>query len=451
MSRPVLTPFMPATEIARRVASREVSAAEIMRECLTRIEKLDGAIHAWVHVAADVALKNAAEVDASVASGAPAGALTGVPLGVKDIFNTREMPSEMGSPIFKGFTPGNDARVVYDLRKAGAVFPGKTVTAEFAVHTPGPTCNPHDPKCMPGTSSSGSAAAVAAGMVPVSIGTQTAGSIVRPASYCGVYGFKPSFGLLPRTGMLKTTDSLDTVGFFATTASDVAVLFDATRVRGLDYPVAHAALTDPARQEKGARPWRIGVLENPPKWSHAEGYAKAAFAKYVERLEKLEGVEIVRVTLPEPFERAHEVHATIYDKTLSYYFREEFDQHTLISPVMYSIVERGRALTLEQYKAALDEQDDLARRFDTEVDRVDAWLTLSTGGAALEGLQNVDRPDSALVWSLCGAPVVSMPAFMQGHLPFGAQLVGRRHNDYKLLSLVAFLESNGVAKSSAES
>jgi Asp-tRNA(Asn)/Glu-tRNA(Gln) amidotransferase A subunit family amidase len=445
--RPAFTPFAAATEIARRVASGQTSAVDVMKDCLARIERLDPTIHAWAHVAPDVALAHAAFVDAQIAAGETPGTLAGVPLGVKDVYNTSAMPTQMGSPIFHGFTPGNDARVVFDLRRAGAVFPGKTVTAEFAVHTPGPTRNPHDPRCMPGTSSSGSAASVAAGMVPVAIGTQTAGSIIRPASYCGVYGFKPSFGLLPRTGMLKTTDSLDTVGYFARHVGDLLAMFDTTRVRGLDYPVSNAALSDPKRQHKGDRPWRIGVIENPPRASFAEPYAVAALAEYAERLGRTPGVEVVRVTLPEGMARAHDVHATIYDKTLSYYFKEEFDQHTLISPVMYAIVERGRALSLDQYKAALADQSAIAAVFDAAVDDCDAWLTLSTGGAALEGLDNKDRPDSCLVWTLCGAPTVSVPAFMHGHLPFGAQLIGRRYDDYKVLDLARHLESSGLGAS----
>lgn len=435
-----LPPLLSARDIARAVTSKQISAVEVASDCFARIEKLDPVIHAWVHVAPEVALKHARDIDRKIAAGVRVGPLAGVPLGVKDIFNTAEMPTEMGSPIWRGFTPGNDARVLYDLRMRGAVFPGKTVTAEFAVHTPGPTRNPHDPNHMPGTSSSGSAAAVAAGMVPVAIGTQTAGSIIRPASYCGVFGFKPSFGLIPRTGMLKTTDSLDTVGFFARTAGDLATLFDAARVHGRDYPIAHAALSDVRRQEKGDRPWRIGVIENPPKWDCSEDYARTALAAHVERLARTPGVEIVPVRLPDSFARAHDVHATIYDKTLSYYFKEEFEKHTLISAIMYEIIERGRAISLEQYRAALKEQHELATVFDAQVGACDAWLTLSTGGAALEGLDREDRPDSCLVWTLCGAPTANLPVFAHGHLPFGAQLIARKYNDYRLLALLRFLE-----------
>lgn len=441
-----LAPFPTAKEIVKRISSRELTAVDVIKDCLARIDSLEPYVKAWAFVAPEIALRHAAEVDAKIAAGGPIGSLAGVPLAVKDVFNTAEMPTEMGSPIWKDFTPGNDARVVNDLRLHGAVFPGKTVTAEFAVHTPGPTKNPHDPKHMPGTSSSGSAAAVAAGMVPVAIGTQTAGSIIRPASYCGIYGYKPSFGVIPRTAMLKTTDSLDTVGFFARTVEDLATLFQAGRVHGLDYPILHAAFIDDRRQKKtpANRPWKIGVIDTPPKWDHAEGYAKTALATFVEKLSRTQGVEVVDVKLPAPFARAHDVHATIYDKTLSYYFKEEFAQHTLVSPIMYDIVERGRKISLDQYKDALAEQDAIAALFDKEIDACDAWLTLSTGGAALEGLDNNDRPDSCLVWTLCGAPVCNLPVFAHGHLPFGAQIIGRKYNDYRVFDLLRFLAESGL-------
>lgn len=431
---------LSATQISKLVTSREVSAEEVLRQAFAQIERVEPKIHAWVHLSSEVGLKHAREVDAKVKAGEKVGRLAGVPVGIKDIFNTSEMPTEMGSPIWKGFTPGNDARVVWQIRAEDATFPGKTVTAEFAVHTPGPTKNPHNPEYMPGTSSSGSAAAVAALMVPVTLGTQTAGSIIRPASYNGVYGYKPSFGLIARTAMLKTTDSLDSVGFFARTVEDIATMFDITRLHGRDYPVSHVALSDKTRQSKGDGPWRIGIIDNAPKWEHAEPYAKEALAAYVAKLEKLPGVEIVRIRLPEPFFRAHDAHGVIYDKTLSYYFKDEFAKKTLISPVMYEIVTRGQALSLDQYKAALAEQDALAALLDKEIQGCHAWLTLSTGGAALKGLESVDRPDSCLVWTMCGAPTVSLPVFVKDNLPFGAQLIARKYNDYLLLDLLRFLE-----------
>ena len=436
-----------AGELAKLLKAKEVSAVEAAQSCLDSIGENDPKIHAWTYLNPELALAQAEAADKKLAAGT-GGKLCGVPIGVKDIFNTTDMPTQMGSPIFDGFTPGNDARVVHYLRMADAVVLGKTVTAEFAVHAPGPTRNPHHLDYIPGTSSSGSAAAVAARMVPLALGTQTAGSIIRPASYCGVYGFKPSFGLVPRTGMLKTTDSLDTVGMFARNVDDIGILFDIVRVHGIDFPIAHEIMNDPARQTTGGRAWRIGVLTG-PKWNNAEGYAQEAFKQFAARLADVPNVQVEAVTMPDSFNRAHEIHNTIYDKALAYYFKEEFVANTLVSPVMYDIVTRGNALTVAQYHAAMKEQtalqheidDFLAASFDVIVD-------LSTGGEALIGLDSVDRPDNCLIWTLCGVPSMNLPVFTGPNgLPFGAQIFARRYNDYLLLDFARHLEQHGVVAS----
>lgn len=435
---------LTATDIIAHLRARDFSATEVTRACLDSIVRLDSAIHAWVHVVPEIALKQAEAADCKLASG-QAGKLCGVPIGIKDIFNTADMPTQMGSPIWKDFTPGNDARVVHYLRMADAVLLGKTVTAEFAVHAPGPTCNPHNLEHTPGTSSSGSAASTAAYMVPLAIGTQTAGSTIRPASYCGVYGFKPSFGLVPRTGMLKTTDSLDTVGMFARSVEDLALLFDVIRVRGADYPISHTHLNDPARQTKGRRPWRIGLLQG-PKWRHAEAYAQQALLEFGRRLANVPEIEVEAVMLPESLQSAHEIHATIYDRALAYYFKEEFAAQTLVSSIMYDIVQRGNQLTLDQYKAALDAQSSLSHQLDQFlVDRFDVIVDLSTGGEALKGLDSVDRLDNCLIWTLCGVPTINLPVFTgPNRLPFGVQIFTRRYSDYLLLDFARYLHAHGV-------
>lgn len=437
---------LTATQLIARLRAGDCTAVDATRAALAQIERLNPAIRAWIHVAPELALRQAEAADRKLAEG-KGGALCGVPIGVKDIFNTADMPTQMGSPIWEGFTPGNDARVVHYLRMADAVLPGKTVTAEFAVHAPGPTRNPHNPEHMPGTSSSGSAAATAAGMVPLALGTQTAGSIIRPASYCGVYGFKPSFGLLPRTGMLKTTDSLDTVGFFARAVEDLALLFEIVRVHGMDYPISHAALNDPKRREKGASPWRVGLLRG-PKWENAEPYARQALEDFGRRLAAVPEVEVEEMTMPASFGRAHEIHATIYDRTLAYYFKEEFAAQTLVSPIMYDIVQRGNRLTLDQYKAALAAQNTLARECDEFLDgRYDIVIDLSTGGEAPKGLDSTDRLDNCLIWTLCGVPAINLPVFTGPlGLPFGAQIFARRYNDYLLLNFARHLRTHGLVQ-----
>lgn len=434
---------LTATEMVARLKTREFSAKELAQKHLDQIARLDEKVHAWAHLDPELTLKHAEAADKKLAAHT-GGVLCGLPVGIKDIFNTIDMPTQMGSPIWKGFTPGNDSRVVHYLRMADAVVLGKTVTAEFAVHAPGPTANPHHLDYMPGTSSSGSAAATAAFMAPASLGTQTAGSMIRPASYCGVYGFKPSFGLLPRTGMLKTTDSLDTIGFFARSVEDLGLIFDVVRVHGRDFPISEKALNDTARQNKSDRPWRVAVLQG-PKWNAAEPYAQKALKEFAQKLGSLPDIEIHDVVLSANFNRAHDIHTTIYDRTLAYYFKEEFTKHTLVSPVMYSIIERGNRLTVEDYARAMGEQAALSQELDEFLTGYDIVLDLSTGGEALKGLKSNDRLDNCLIWTLCGVPAVNLPVFTGPNgLPFGAQVFARRYNDYLLLNFLRYLKSCGL-------
>jgi Asp-tRNA(Asn)/Glu-tRNA(Gln) amidotransferase A subunit family amidase len=435
---------LTATQLLPLLKAREISARELTQALLDGIARTEPLLHAWTWLDPELALRQADEADRQLAAGT-GGPLCGLPVGVKDIFNTRDMPTQMGSPLFADFTPGNDARVVHYLRMAGATMLGKTVTAEFAVHAPGPTCNPHHLSYIPGTSSSGSAAGVAAHMVPVALGTQTAGSIIRPASYCGVFGFKPSFGLVPRTAMLKTTDTLDTVGVFGRCVDDVALMFETIRVHGIDFPIAHEILNDPARQTIGDRPWRVAVLRG-PRWDDAEPYAQQALQDFALRLADVANVHVEHLVLPESFRKAHDIHATIYDKALAYYFKEEFEAHTLVSPVMYDIVTRGNQLTPEQYQQALKQQNALAHELDALLAaQYDIVVDLSTGGEALKGLDSVDRPDNSLIWSLCGVPTMNLPLFTGPlGLPFGAQIFTRRYQDYLLLSFARHLQAQGV-------
>ncbi|MGZ8346701.1 MAG: amidase [Allosphingosinicella sp.] len=435
-----------ALEIADAVRAGCLTAVAAAEASLNQIDRWDESIKAWVHVDREMALANAAAVDIRVRAGEKVGALAGVPVGIKDIFNVNRMPCEMGSPIWKGFRPGNDARVVHYLRMADALFPGKTVTAEFAVHAPGPTENPHRRGYIPGTSSSGSAAAVAAYMVPVALGTQTAGSIIRPASYCGIYGFKPSFGVVPRTGMLKTTDTLDTVGWFARNPEDLSALFDIMRVKGRDYPILEEAFGDRARQERPAgRPWRIGLIRG-PQWAQADASTRSAIEQLAARLSALDEVEVEEAAAPAELAEAHEIHSIIYDRALAYYFKEEFRQHTLVSAQIYEIVERGNGLNLADYQAAMSRQTETARAMERLfLGGYDVLLDMATAGEALEGLETVDRPDHALIWTLCGLPAVSVPLLTgTTGLPLGAQFVARRYNDPRLFNFLAWLSEKGV-------
>ncbi|MDP3564051.1 MAG: amidase [Methanoregula sp.] len=422
---------------------------DVAEICISQVRKTEDRSLAWESFSEEILRRQAKAVFSGMQNNMPVRPLEGIPVGIKDIFNTSEFPTQMGSPLWKGFTPGNDARLVYYLKQAGAVIPGKTVTAEFAVHTPGKTLNPHDPARTPGTSSSGSAAAVALGMVPAALGTQTAGSIVRPASFCGVYGSKPSFGLLPRTGSLKTTDSLDTPGFFTLHCSDLERLFNVLRVHGSNYPISNAAFEDKKRQNKPkSRPWKVAFVRT-HTWDNAFPYAKKAIASWISRLAEEKDITVTETDLPECMAESHRVHATIYNKTLSYYFKEEFKQNQLVSEIMNDLIVQGNSLSVTEYLSALKEQVQLESEMDLFMKDFDIMISLSTAGEA-PLRDEVERPDPALIWTLTHLAVVSAPLFVSpGGLPFGAQIVARRYNDPLLFKFCRTLNERGLIPDSS--
>lgn len=431
-------------DILKKTGNKEITPEEIAKQCIERIREYNDKYKVWVCYD-EKKLNEQSEMSSErIRSGETIRNLEGIPVGVKDIFNTYDFPTQMGSPLWKGFTAGNDARVVYYLKEAGAVIPGKTDTAEFAVHAIGNCLNPHDISRTPGTSSSGSAVAVALGMVPAAIGTQTAGSIVRPASFCGVYGCKPSFGLIPRTGMLKTTDSLDTIGFFTSKYEDLQTMFEVIRVHGSNYPLSDNALNDEKRQNKSPdKPWKIAFVKT-HTWENAFDYAKESITEFVKKINDLNEAEVEFAELPESVRHSHTVHQTIYDKTLSYYFQEELQNPELISPVMNEIFVRGRKISVEQYHKALRDQELITNDMDGFFQKYDVLISLSTAGEA-PPREETERPDPSLIWTLSHLPVVCAPAFVSpGGLPFGVQFVTRKYNDKLLFRFTDYLRESGL-------
>jgi Asp-tRNA(Asn)/Glu-tRNA(Gln) amidotransferase A subunit family amidase len=426
---------LTATEYLARYWRGEVSALDYARAAADRVEQFDPAIRAFHRFDRARLEERARRIDTVWRAEGRRGLMPGVPVGVKDVFNTYDFPTGMGSPILDRYTPGNDARVVSNIRLEGGLVPGKTATAEFAVHHPGPTVNPWDPRRSPGTSSSGSAAAVAARMVPLGLGTQTAGSTIRPASYCGVIGWKPSFGLLPRTAMLKTTDTLDTVGLLARSVDDAALLFEVCRVRGPNYPVSDAALADPARQTVRGRPWRIGLLEGPKRAFEAAA-PRAGLDALARKLEAA-GMVVEPYRLPPAFDRAHDIHERVYRKALAYYFKREWaERPDMFSPTLAAMIAGGMTIPPEEYQAGLAAQNEMARLFDADLQRLDAVLCLATADDAPLGLDGQDLPDHCLIFTLCGAPAMTLPLLTGSNgLPVGAQIATRKYADYKLLAL----------------
>jgi len=411
---------------------------ELIASCFRQIKRHDHWIHAFAHYDEHFAMQLAIALDTADKG----GALYGVPIGVKDIYNTQHFPTEMGSPIWKGFTPGNDSRGVFSLKQEGAIVMGKTVTAEFAVHYPGPTVNPHDPERTPGTSSSGSAAAVAASMVPIALGSQTAGSTIRPASYCGIYGFKPTFGIIPRTGVLKTVDTLDHVTLFARSIEDIALAFSVMRVKGPDYPYVHENLENVEKQES-KKHWNIAFIKT-HLWGNWEPYAKEAIVRYAEDIRLLPNYSVEEVKIPTLLQDAHTIHEIIYCKGISYYYKEEYSMNKdKLSDVFRKMIEKGMTYTKNDYVNALGNRKKMVDALDRLFEKYDAILTLSTAGIAKKGLYSVDTIDSCLIWTLCEVPSFNLPVFRgPENMPFGAQIIGRKYHDIKVLHLLEDLKKN---------
>ena len=427
------------SDIHRQFEDGSLDPVTVAEACIACFNRFNPEFHAWVCFDPEALIRGALSVRESLARKTSLRALEGIPVGVKDVFNTTDFPTQMGSVLWRGFTPGNDARVVYYLKNAGGLIAGKTVTAEFAVHALNETLNPHNVELTPGTSSSGSAVSVALGMVPVAIGTQTGGSIIRPASFCGVYGFKPSFGLIPRTASLKTTDSLDTIGFFVSHPSDMRRVLEVVRVHGPNFPLSYRALKDNDRQNKPAtRPWKVALVKT-HTWSHAPEYAKESLLNFALRLGSQKEVDLVEVVLPTEMEQTHEVHSTIYDKSLCYYFKEEYQSQDKISLTMREMIARGERISVEKYHAALETQNRLITEMDDFLIDFDAVICLATAGGA--PLRNVhENPDPALMWTLTHLPAISAPVFTSpGGEPFGLQIVSRKYNDHLLTSFIDYL------------
>jgi Asp-tRNA(Asn)/Glu-tRNA(Gln) amidotransferase A subunit family amidase len=417
-----------------------VTSVEVVQACLARVREIDEQVQAWTFLDPEHALAQARAADEHRLSGQPIGALHGVPVGLKDIIDTADMPTENGSVLHAGRTPSRDASVVSLLRVAGAVILGKTVTTEFATRTPGKTRNPHDPAHTPGGSSSGSAAAVAAGMVPLALGSQTTGSTIRPASYCGVYGFKPTHGLIPRHGMFQLSRTLDHVGLFARNVEDIALL--------LEELAAHDE-RDLDSRPRARVPYRVVAAEEPPLtpmfafvktslWDRVDADAREAFAELVAHLgDRIEELELVT-----PSDEVLEWQRAIAGAELAINLRREWDKgRDKLSPALRARIEQGREVRAVDYLRALGRIPELnASLTGLFEQRYDAILTPAAFGTAPKGLESTGDPAFCALWTLCGMPALNVP-LMQGAngLPLGVQLVGARHRDAQLLRTARWL------------
>jgi Asp-tRNA(Asn)/Glu-tRNA(Gln) amidotransferase A subunit family amidase len=427
------------TQAAAEIREGRLTSTELTADCLERVREVDETVRAWAFLDRDHALRQADAADQQRKEGRAAGPLHGVPVGVKDIFDTGDMPTELGSPLWTGRTPRRDAAVVARLRAAGAVILGKTVTTEYAYLQPGKTTNPHDPGRTPGGSSSGSAAAVAAHMVPGAIGSQTNGSVIRPAAFCGVVGFKPTHGLIPRTGALLLSRALDHVGVFARTVEDVALL--AETLAGFDEedpdtrPAARPPLASVAASEPPLPP-RLAFVRS-PVWEQALPVTRRAFAELVDTLDEA----VTEVEVGPGFARAVEMHRAIMEVEMAHNLHRDYDKGgERLSPVLRALIERGRARAAVDYTAALAGIPALNRALEAVFDEYDAIVTPAAPGEAPRGLESTGNPIFCTVWTYLGTPAVTLPLLRSEEgMPLGVQLVARRDNDARLLRTARWL------------
>jgi Asp-tRNA(Asn)/Glu-tRNA(Gln) amidotransferase A subunit family amidase len=428
-------------EAAVDIREGRITSAELVADCLKRIDEVDGEVQAWAFLDRDHAMMQAEAADLHRKQGKAVGPLHGVPIGVKDIFDTGDMPTELGSPLWAGRTPRQDAAAVARLRASGAVIMGKTVTAEYAYFHPGKTRNPHDPARTPGGSSSGSAAAVAAAMVPGAIGTQTNGSVIRPAAFCGVVGFKPTHGLIPRTGALLLSRTLDHVGVLTRTVEDAALL--AETMVGFDEedpdtrPVARPPLAAVAASEPPLPP-RFAFVRS-PAWEHADKTTQEAFAELVDA-----AGDVSEVELGESFNRAIEMHRTVMEVEMAHNLHRDYEKgRDQLSASLRQIIERGRKRLATEYTGAVAAIQPLNQALDFVFDEYDAILTPAAPGEAPRGLESTGDPVFSTIWTYLGTPALTLPLLRsEAGLPLGVQLVGRRGNDARLLRTARWLAKN---------
>jgi Asp-tRNA(Asn)/Glu-tRNA(Gln) amidotransferase A subunit family amidase len=427
-----------ATDAARAIQGGVFSSEQLIEACLARIRALEPQVQAWQALDESHVLMQARARDLDRREGRPCGPLHGVPVGLKDIIDTADLPTEDGTVLHAGRTPLSDAAVVASLRASGAVIMGKTVTTELATYTPGKTRNPHNFEHTPGGSSSGSAAAVAAGMVPLALGTQTNGSVIRPASFCGVYGFKPTHGLVPRHGILKLSRTLDTVGVFARSLDDIALV--AEQIIGYDErdpdtrPRARIPLLSVLAQEPPLPP-RLAFVKT-PIWERADETTREAFAELAEVL----GAHCEEYRLPESLRDAWDWLRTIMETEMAFNLELEWERgRDQLSAPLRSQLERGREVRAFDYQKAVARISQLNDGFDELFSRFDALLTPAAPGTAPK-LASTGDPSFCTLWSLCGMPACSLP-LMTGEdgLPLGVQLVGRRGDDARLLRTARWL------------
>jgi Asp-tRNA(Asn)/Glu-tRNA(Gln) amidotransferase A subunit family amidase len=413
--------MLSVLDLVRRLDAGEIKPRAVVDLCAEAIAAREQDIGAFVALDIEAARK-AAEQTASRSS-----PLRGLPVGIKDIYDTADLPTAYGSPIYAGYRPRADAAAVTLARRAGGVVLGKTATTEFASLVPAGTRNPRNLAHTPGGSSSGSAAAVAAGMAPIAFGSQTAGSVIRPAAFCGVAGFKPSYRLIPTVGMKTYAWHLDTAGLFAANIADVAYAATAIAERPLRVD-----------QKPPATP-RIGLVRT-HLWAKASAAMHAAIDTAA-RAAEAKGAKVTELELPEIMQGAFRAQFIIQDFEAFRSFAFDYDNHRdQIGRLLREQLDRAAAISPEDYDAARRVASRARRSLDDFMRDIDVILTPSAPGAAPHGLGSTGDPVFNRLWTLMGTPCVNVPGLSEGDLPLGVQIVGDFGRDRETLEAALFVE-----------
>jgi Asp-tRNA(Asn)/Glu-tRNA(Gln) amidotransferase A subunit family amidase len=424
---------------AALIGKGDITSEQLVSACLGRIKDREGDVKAWAYLDADHAMAQARAADIVQRAGQGTGPLHGVPIAIKDIIDTADMPTEHGSPVYKGRQPTEDAAVVSLLRNAGAIILGKTITTEFATLTPNVTRNPNNLAHTPGGSSSGSAAAVADRMVPAALATQTGGSVIRPASFCGVYGFKPTHGLIPRPGVLEQSHTLDTVGVYGRSVEDLALLVDVigrhdARDRA-SFGSSRTGLMATATAEVSLKPMFAFVKTS--SWDATDANTKEAFGELAELLGDLVSEFVMDHTTEAGVAAAKIVGAV----EMATYFGPVLDQHPeQISKQLAARIEEGRRISGTTYVAALNARERFYRTVLEPLNQCGTILTPAALGTAPKGLESTGDPVFCSFWTYLGVPAVTVPLLEADGLPMGVQLIGARRDDGRLLRSARWLE-----------
>lgn len=439
MSEQLITE-MTGIQVRDYLDAGKASVSDFYGRLLSYVQEGDQAIHAFVNFDPKVANLRAESLEHERALGRPVGEIFGMPIGIKDIIDTVDFPTEFGSVIHEGRYAISNATLVQRLKEAGAIIVGKTSTTEFASMFPTATCNPHNLACTPGGSSSGSAAAVAAGFVPVAIGSQTNGSVIRPASFCGVYGYKPSSGVIPRSGVLEQSPSLDQIGLFARSLEDIALVteimsgddgFDEATKGRAPIRLLRVCQSEPPVQPKFC-------FFKTPWWAKVEPEAQEA---YLAMLEHLGPQVATSLEMPLVVENAVQWQKTVHMAELAFSMQKEFRNHPdQLSDMIKAQIEYGMSISVMDYMAAKERMAHVNNAFDEYFEHFDAILTPAALGGAPKGLSSTGDPIMQTIWTFAGLPALNLPLLkLSNGLPLGVQAIGSYQNDGRLLRSARWL------------